>query len=123
MWTLGAESSSFKPSLHCGLPQGLTIEGLVGEIACESRELIGLIGVEHQLEELVVAGEQRDAAAKIRLMPDTRPRGEAFGRLGRTPAQHLPDAEAAPDLGEAIKHSARVRSGEVSEADVAGGDA
>jgi hypothetical protein len=28
--------------------------------------------IKHQLEELVTAGEQRDAAAKIRLMPDTR---------------------------------------------------
>ena len=39
------------------------------------------------------------------------------------PAQHLPDADAALDFGEAVERGARVRSGEVGEADVADGDA
>ena len=52
-----------------------------------------------------MAGEQGDAAAKIRFIGDARPRSEAFGGLGRMPAQHLPNADATSDLGEAIKYS------------------
>ena len=98
-------------------------EGLIGEVARQPGDLLGLVGIEHQLEDLVVAGEQRDAAAKLGLVSDAWPRGEAFGRIGRMPAQHLPNADATLDLGEAVKRSARVRSGEVGEADVAAGDA
>jgi len=43
-----------------------------------------------------VAAEQGDTAAKIRLVSDARQQGEAFGRLGRMPAQHPPDADAMP---------------------------
>ena len=39
------------------------------------------------------------------------------------PAQHLPDADATLDLGQAVKRSARVRSREVSEADITSSDA
>ena len=46
-----------------------------------------------------------------------------LARLGWMPAQHLPDADATPDLGETVKHGARSRSSEVSESDVASGDA
>ena len=70
-----------------------------------------------------MAGEQRDAAAKIGLIRDAGPWGEGSGRLGRMPAQHLPDADAALDFGEAVERGARVRSGEIGEADVADGDA
>ena len=98
-------------------------EGLIGEVAREPGDLFGLVRIKHQLEDLVVASEQRDAAAKVRLVGDARPRREAFCRLGRMPAQHLPDADATLDLGQAVKRCARVRSGEVGEADITGGDA
>ena len=45
-------------------------EGLVGEIARQPGDLLGLVRIEHQLKELVVAGKQRDAAAKLRLVCD-----------------------------------------------------
>ena len=48
-------------------------DGLTGEIARQPGDLLGLVGIEHQLEELVVAGEQRDAAAEVRLVSDARP--------------------------------------------------
>jgi hypothetical protein len=95
----------------------------VVEVARQHGEPRGLVRIEHQLEELVVAAEQGDTAANIRLVSDARQQGEAFGRLGRMPAQHPPDADAMPNPGETVKHSVRVRSGEVNEADVAGGDA
>ena len=64
-----------------------------------------------------------DAAAEIDLIGNARARGEAFRGIGRMPAQHLSDADATLDLGQAAKPGARARSGEVSEADVAHGDA
>ena len=48
-------------------------DGLIGEIARQPRDLLGLVRIEHQLEELLVAGEQRDAAAEVRLVSDARP--------------------------------------------------
>ena len=98
-------------------------ESLIGEIAREPSDLLGLVRIEHELEDLVVASEQRDAAAKVRLISDARPWREAFGRRGRVPAQHLPDADATLDLREAVKRSRRARSGEVSEADITSSDA
>ncbi len=74
-------------------------ERLVGEVAREPGDLVSLVRIEHQLEDLVVAGEQLDATAKIRLIRDARPGREGSGRLGRMPAQHLPNADAALDFG------------------------
>ena len=48
-------------------------EGLIGEIERQPGDLLGLVRIEHQLEELLVAGEQRDAAAKVCLISDARP--------------------------------------------------
>ena len=98
-------------------------EGLVGEVMRQPGDLLSLVRIEHELEELVVASEQRDAAAEIGLVGDARARGEAFLRLGRMPAQHLSNAHATLDLGQSVKRSARARSGEVSEADIAHSDA
>src|SRR4029077_16183578 len=73
-------------------------EGLIGEIARETRDLLGLVRIEHQFEDLVVASEQRNAAAKVRLISDAWPWRKAFGRRSRMPAQHLPHADATLDL-------------------------
>ncbi len=79
---LGAEPSRFRPSFHRSMPSAVAIdraaavvddEGLVGEIPRQPGDLLGLVRIEHQLEQLVVTGEQRDAAAKIRLVGDARP--------------------------------------------------
>ena len=53
-------------------------EDLIGEIARKPVNLFGLIGIDHQLEQLVVTSKKRDAVSKLRLVGDAWPRGEAF---------------------------------------------
>ena len=48
----------------------------LGEVAREPGDLVGLVRIEHQLEDLAVASEQRDAAAKVGLVGDAWPRCE-----------------------------------------------
>src|ERR1700729_10947 len=98
-------------------------EGLVGEIQRQPDDLLGLVRIEHQLEELVMAGEQRNAAAKVFLISDASPWLKKTSRLGPVPAQHLPDAHAPLDRGQAVKCRARIRNREVSKADITSSDA
>src|ERR1700689_3914812 len=48
-------------------------ETLVGEIQRQPGDLLGLVRIQHELEELVVAGKQCDAMPKRRLIPDAGP--------------------------------------------------
>src|SRR5262245_15667810 len=98
-------------------------EGLIGEVPRQPGDPFSLVRIEHELEELVVASEHRDAAAEISLVGDARAWGETFRRLRRMPAQHLPNTDATLDFGQAVKRGAGARSGEVGEADVSDRDA
>src|SRR5271166_6081241 len=94
-------------------------EELIGEIAREPCELLGLVWIEHQLEQLAVTRKHRDDASKLRLVSDSWPSRKASRRLGRMPAQHLPNADAAAHLRQAVEHRVCIRRGEFGVADIA----
>ena len=91
---------------------------LIGEVLRESDDLLRLIRVEHQFEHETAPQQQRDAASEVRFVGDSCPWGKVPTRLGRVPAQHFPNADAAADIGQAIQRFGGVRRGETGEADV-----
>src|ERR1700712_1167179 len=85
IWQSAKPPQAFSPARHSlGIALDWTAamvddEQLLGKTLSESYGFLGLIGVNHQLQTEAMAGEQRDAAAKRRLVGDSGPRRKIAG--------------------------------------------